>query len=245
MKVNPLEPEGEENPQNSLPLRGYQNSVFPNSLSLSGGMEKLAAEVSSTSTNTQVGRITQEEFLRQQEAKKAAIVAEMTKNPSSDETLIAPAQLDLKALGRQVRLRVEAASHARQAVRQQALHEKRFFSREDRERREAIAKFQFFWRSGEPVLQREATEWATAHPEDLPEALPAVAPEVLAVAPEVPLPAVEVPPVVGDCVVWDNCPGHCAWMNPFRITAIEGDMVRLDFYENLVPLSQLRRCSNG
>jgi hypothetical protein len=45
---------------------------------------------------------------------------------------------------------------------------------------------------------------------------------------------------VGDRVLWDDCPGHCAWANPFTITAIEGDRAMLDFVANPVLLSELK-----
>ena len=51
----------------------------------------------------------------------------------------------------------------------------------------------------------------------------------------------ESPLRVGSRVWWDNCPGHCSWMNPFTITAIDGDMAHLDFYSKLVPTSMLRQ----
>lgn len=44
---------------------------------------------------------------------------------------------------------------------------------------------------------------------------------------------------VGDRVVWDNCPGHCAFLNPFNIQAIEGDFARLDCIVDLIPLTEL------
>lgn len=74
---------------------------------------------------------------------------------------------------------------------------------------------------------------------DMPLAAPAVALVLDVLEPPI---AVEVPLEVGDRVVWDNCPGHCSWMNPFTITATDGDMARLDFYSELVPLSELTRC---
>lgn len=75
-------------------------------------------------------------------------------------------------LRRLARLRPEATSHAQEAVRQQSRAEQRFFSKEEREHRLAVAKFRFYWESEEPVLMREAQEWASANPDALPEALP-------------------------------------------------------------------------
>lgn len=45
----------------------------------------------------------------------------------------------------------------------------------------------------------------------------------------------------GDCVIWDDCPGHCSWLNPFTIVSIEGGFALLGFYRHLVPLSELRK----
>ena len=45
---------------------------------------------------------------------------------------------------------------------------------------------------------------------------------------------------VGDRVFWDNCPGPCAWGNPFLIMAIEGNSARLDLIAIPVPLTDLR-----
>jgi hypothetical protein len=45
---------------------------------------------------------------------------------------------------------------------------------------------------------------------------------------------------VGDRVFWDHCPGYCASLNPFTITAIEGDYAMLDFMATSVPLTALR-----
>lgn len=46
---------------------------------------------------------------------------------------------------------------------------------------------------------------------------------------------------VGERVLWDNCPAHCASWNPFTISNIIGGMAWLDIYEKPVPLSDLRR----
>lgn len=45
---------------------------------------------------------------------------------------------------------------------------------------------------------------------------------------------------VSDRVFWDNCPSHCAFLNPFNIQTIEGDFARLDCIVNLIPLTELR-----
>ncbi len=46
---------------------------------------------------------------------------------------------------------------------------------------------------------------------------------------------------VGERVLWENCPAHCASWNPFTISNIIGGMAWLDIYEKPVPLSALRR----
>ncbi len=45
---------------------------------------------------------------------------------------------------------------------------------------------------------------------------------------------------VSDRVFWDNCPSHCAFLNPFNIQKIEGDFARLDCIADLIPLTELR-----
>ena len=69
-------------------------------------------------------------------------------------------------------IRVKAVPYAEKVVRIQEQLESRKFSRSERERRISIAKMRFLWESGEPTLMREATEWAQANPDALPEALP-------------------------------------------------------------------------
>jgi len=46
---------------------------------------------------------------------------------------------------------------------------------------------------------------------------------------------------VGERVLWNNCPAHCASWNPFTISKIIGGKVWLDVYEKPVPLSELKR----
>ena len=129
-------------------------------------------------------------------------------------------------------LRLQAAKHAQQSVRSQSFELGRLIRGTERENAEQIAKFRFYWESAESVLMAEATEWAISNPTALPEALPPAA-----ASPK----NAESLPVVGDRVWWDDCPGHCSWMNPFTITAIDGGMAWLDFYSGLVPISKLRR----
>jgi hypothetical protein len=45
----------------------------------------------------------------------------------------------------------------------------------------------------------------------------------------------------GDRVIWDDCPGHCSWLNPLTIVSIEGGFALLEFYRHPVPLSELRK----
>jgi hypothetical protein len=51
----------------------------------------------------------------------------------------------------------------------------------------------------------------------------------------------ETPLQVGDRVIWDECPAHCADLGPFELTAIEGDYGKLDLFSKLVPLSELTK----
>jgi hypothetical protein len=46
---------------------------------------------------------------------------------------------------------------------------------------------------------------------------------------------------VGDRVIWDECPAHCASLAPFEVMAIEGDFAKLDLFSKLVPLSELTK----
>jgi len=65
--------------------------------------------------------------------------------------------------------------------------------------------------------------------------------ETTAHAPQQPTSATDESFQVGDHVFWDNCPGACAWANPFTLTAIEGDCARLDLMASPVNVSELRR----
>jgi hypothetical protein len=46
---------------------------------------------------------------------------------------------------------------------------------------------------------------------------------------------------VGDRVWWSQCPGHCAWANPFQILSIDGDTATIDLYAHPVRLCELVR----
>jgi hypothetical protein len=46
---------------------------------------------------------------------------------------------------------------------------------------------------------------------------------------------------VGDRVNWSECPGHCEQFAPFEITAIHGEYAKLDMFEGLVLLVELRK----
>lgn len=94
----------------------------------------------------------------------------------------------------------------------------------------------YLWESGEPLLIAEVKAWAEAHPGILPE-VERVETSATASNPAVPL---ATPFKVGSRVQWDNCPAHCAWANPFTITAIECDAAWLDLYSAPVPLSHLK-----
>jgi hypothetical protein len=74
-------------------------------------------------------------------------------------------------LSRRTKIRLEAISKAKKAVRIQVL-EKQIFTKQERERLETIAKMRFFWESGEPVLMDEVRSWALSNPNALPYALP-------------------------------------------------------------------------
>jgi len=45
---------------------------------------------------------------------------------------------------------------------------------------------------------------------------------------------------IGDCVLWDSCPGHVETFNPSLIQEIVGDCARLEYYAELFPLTKLR-----
>jgi hypothetical protein len=52
---------------------------------------------------------------------------------------------------------------------------------------------------------------------------------------------VDRPLAVGDSVWWSQCPGYCAWANPFQILSIDGDTAMIDLYAHPVRLSELVR----
>jgi len=143
---------------------------------------------------------------------------------------------DPAATRRLTRIWLEATKHAKKAVSASAFHEKRIFSREEQLQRETAAKMRYLWDSGEPLLIAEVKAWAEAHPGILPEVeraekSAATTDSTIAKQPQL---------KVGDRVQWDGCPAHCAWANPFTITAIECDSVWLDLYSLPVPLAQLK-----
>lgn len=76
------------------------------------------------------------------------------------------------ALSRQTTTRVRAIQQAQKAVRTEAVSRGRIFGREERMHFEQVVKFRLFWESGFPALMSEATQWAIANPDALPEALP-------------------------------------------------------------------------
>ena len=46
---------------------------------------------------------------------------------------------------------------------------------------------------------------------------------------------------VGDRVWWSQCPGYCAWANPFQILSIDGDTAMIDLYAHPIRLCELVR----
>jgi hypothetical protein len=47
--------------------------------------------------------------------------------------------------------------------------------------------------------------------------------------------------IVGDRVIWDECPAHCQSFAPFLVMEIDGDYVKLDLFPKRVLISELRR----
>lgn len=74
-------------------------------------------------------------------------------------------------LCRRTKIRLEAISKAKKAVRIQVLSNQ-ISTWQERERQETIAKMQFLWQSGEPILMDEVRSWARANPDALPFVLP-------------------------------------------------------------------------
>jgi hypothetical protein len=74
-------------------------------------------------------------------------------------------------LCRRTKIRLEAISKASKAVRIQVVSNQ-ISTWQERERQETIAKMQFLWQSGEPILMDEVRSWARANPDALPFVLP-------------------------------------------------------------------------
>ena len=47
---------------------------------------------------------------------------------------------------------------------------------------------------------------------------------------------------VGDFVTVDDCPGHWDWVSPFKVEAIEVDLVRLEMVDQPIEISRLQKC---
>jgi hypothetical protein len=62
------------------------------------------------------------------------------------------------------RIWLAAGAHAEKAVRIQQLAEIDLFDADERKHRETVAKMQFFWKSGEPLLMAEVKAWLAADP---------------------------------------------------------------------------------
>jgi len=95
-----------------------------------------------------------------------------------------------------------------------------------------------------PTANASATLTSTAGPKATAPTL--AAPEASGPGPSDPPAALVLLPTdeplkVGERMLWDNCPAHCASWNPFTIIRIEDDMAWLDVYERPLPLSELRR----
>jgi len=143
---------------------------------------------------------------------------------------------DLVTTRRIARIWTEANSHAQKTASASAKRDLRMFTREERLHVETVAFLRYLWDSGEPLLIAEVEAWAEAHPGILPEVervekSAATTDSTIAKQPHL---------KVGSRVQWDGCPAHCAWANPFTITAIECDAAWLDLYSAPVPLSHLR-----
>ena len=58
-----------------------------------------------------------------------------------------------------------------------------------------------------------------------------------------PSPAINSAITVGDKVTIDDCPGHWSWASPFKVQAIDGEMVKLEMIEELVGIGRLEKWS--
>jgi hypothetical protein len=96
---------------------------------------------------------------------------------------------------------------------------------------------------GEPIIEEEVVEGGLEQPTLIEqiESTSADESEEVASATSEPSPLPQEPSIeVGDLVIWDECPAHCASLAPFEVTAIEGDFAKLDLFEKRVALSELR-----
>ena len=66
-------------------------------------------------------------------------------------------------------LRVQAIAHFQKVVKQQRLAANRFIKGPELKHLEQVARMQFYWQSGSPMLRAEARTWARTNPGCIPE----------------------------------------------------------------------------
>ena len=89
------------------------------------------------------------------------------------------------------------------------------------------------------LLQNNATETIDIEQTEAPGV--AEAEEVLTEEWEAELDELKASFKVGDRVYWSKCPAHCEQLAPFEITGIDGDYAKLDLFEKLVLLVELKK----
>lgn len=75
-----------------------------------------------------------------------------------------PSGADEETIRRQIRIRLDAMTRAKKAVKMQESIERRLFTPTEREHRETVARMEFLWRSGEPELMEDVRRWLAADP---------------------------------------------------------------------------------
>jgi hypothetical protein len=84
--------------------------------------------------------------------------------PAAASGWFVPSGADEQTIRRLTRINLAANAHAKKAVKMQQCIETCLFTPAERQRREAAAKMQFLWDSGEPRLMDEVRRWLAKDP---------------------------------------------------------------------------------
>ena len=83
--------------------------------------------------------------------------------PAASSSLV-PTGADKQTIWRLTKINLAAIAHAKKAVKMQQLMETCLFAPVERQHQETLAKMQYLWNSGEPLLMDEVKRWLAANP---------------------------------------------------------------------------------